>query len=53
MVNPVISLIPELLAKALARHDDVILTCETDPETGAKKIPILSGKFISSCMCGN
>jgi hypothetical protein len=48
MVNPVVKLLPELLAKTLARHDNVILTYVTDPETGAKKIPILSGKFIIS-----
>jgi hypothetical protein len=49
-VIPVIDLLPELLVKALARHDDFIVTCETDPDTDAKKIHILSGKFVSPCM---
>jgi len=48
--KPVIDLVPELLASALARHDDFIVACETDPDTGAKKIHILSGKFITPCM---
>jgi hypothetical protein len=49
-VKPVIDLLPEVLVTALARHDDFIVTCETDPDTGAKKIHILSGKFVSPCM---
>jgi hypothetical protein len=48
--KPVIDLLPELLVRALARHDDFIVTCETDPDTGKKQIHILSGKFITSCM---
>ena len=32
-VKPVIDLLPELLVNALARHDDFIVTCETDPGT--------------------
>jgi hypothetical protein len=32
-VKPVIDLVPELLVKALARHDDFIVTYETDPDT--------------------
>ncbi len=49
-VKPVIDLLPELLVMALARHDDFIVTCETDPDTGKKQIHILSGKFITTCM---
>ena len=49
-VKPVIDLLPELLVKALARHDDFIVTCETDPDTGKKKIHIMSGKFVTPCM---
>jgi hypothetical protein len=48
--KPVIDLLPELLVKALARHDDFIVTCETDPDTSAKKIHIISGKFVTPCM---
>jgi hypothetical protein len=49
-VTRVIDLLPGLLVKALARHDDFIVTCETDPDTAAKKIHILSGKFVTPCM---
>ena len=49
-VRPVIDLLPELLAKALARHDDFIITGEKDPDTASQKIHILSGKFITPCM---
>jgi hypothetical protein len=49
-VKPVIDLLPELLVQALARHDDFIVTCETDPDTAKKKIHILSGKFVTPCM---
>jgi hypothetical protein len=48
--KPVTDLAPELLEKALARHDDFIVTCETDADTGAKRIHILSGKFVTPCM---
>jgi hypothetical protein len=49
-VKPVIDLLPELLEKALARHDDFIVTCETDPCTAKKMIHIISGKFVTPCM---
>jgi hypothetical protein len=49
-VKPVIDLLPELLVKAIARHDDFIVTCETDPDTSAQKIHIITGKFITPCM---
>ena len=44
------SRMPELLVRALARHDDFIVTCETDPDTGNEQIHMLSGKFVTSCM---
>jgi hypothetical protein len=49
-VKPVIDLLPELLVKALARHDDFIVTYETDPDTAGMKIHVLSGKFFTPCM---
>ncbi len=49
-VKPVIDLLPELLVKALARHDDFIVTCETDPDTAKTMIHIISGKFVTPCM---
>jgi len=48
--RPVADLLPELLAKALAREDDFIVTCETDPDTAKKMIHIISGKFVTPCM---
>jgi hypothetical protein len=50
VVQPVIDLLPELLVRALARHDDFIITCETDPDTEKKMIHIISGKFVTPCM---
>jgi hypothetical protein len=49
-VKPVIELLPELLVRALARYDDFIVTCETDPDTEKKMIHIISGKFVTPCM---
>ena len=49
-LKPIIDLLPELLVRALARHDDFIVTCETDPDNKKKKIHIISGKFVTSCM---
>jgi hypothetical protein len=49
-VKPVIDLVPALLVKALARHDDFIVRYETDPDTAPIKIHILSGKFVTPCM---
>ncbi len=49
-VKPVIDILPELLVRALARHDDFIVTCETDPDTGKKMIHLISGKFVTPCM---
>ena len=48
--RPVIDLLPELLVRALARHDDFIVTCEADPDTEKKTIHIISGRFVTPCM---
>ena len=48
--RPVNELLPELLAKALARHDDFIVTCETDPDADEKTIHIIAGRFVTPCM---
>ena len=48
--RPVIDMLPELLVNALARHDDFIMTCETDPATDTKTLHILSGRFVTPCM---
>lgn len=39
-----------LLTGALARSDDFIVTCETDPDSGARVLHVMSGRFVSSCM---
>ncbi|OPX65255.1 MULTISPECIES: hypothetical protein [unclassified Methanoregula] len=46
----IIDMLPDLLVKALARHDDFIITCETDPGTEKKTLHILSGRFVTPCM---
>lgn len=48
--KPLIDTLPELLVNAIAGSNDFILTFETDEETGARKIHVMTGKFISSCM---
>lgn len=42
--------LPELLAAALSRHDDFIVTRETDEESGRERIHVIAGKFVTSCM---
>jgi hypothetical protein len=48
--KPLIDTLPELLVKAIANTNDFILTFETDEETGARKIHVMTGKFVSPCM---
>jgi hypothetical protein len=45
-----ISTLPEMLDTAIAGHNDFILTFETDPDTGRRKIHVFSGRFVSPCM---
>jgi len=42
--------IPALLASALEKQDDLIVTCETNPDTGRKTLHVMTGKLISGCM---
>jgi hypothetical protein len=42
--------LPELLDSALAREDDLIITYETDPESGRKTLHVITGKLVSACM---
>jgi hypothetical protein len=42
--------IPELLASTLAREDDLIVTCETDPDSGHRTLHVITGKLVSACM---
>jgi hypothetical protein len=48
--KPLIDTLPELLVRAIATDHDFILTFETDPETGKRKIHVMTGKFITPCM---
>ena len=48
--RPVTDMLPALLANALARRDDFIVTCEEDPDTGKKTLHIISGRFVTPCM---
>jgi len=47
---PLTEAIPELLASALEKQDDLIVTCETNPDTGRKTLHVMTGKLISTCM---
>lgn len=42
--------LPALLASALERQDDLVLTCEIDPGTGRKTLHVMTGNLISGCM---
>ena len=42
--------IPALLASALEKQDDLIVTCEINPDTGRKTLHVMTGKLISGCM---
>jgi len=42
--------IPDLVASALVREDDIIITGETDPETGRKILHVITGKLVTPCM---
>jgi hypothetical protein len=42
--------LPDLLASALEKQDDLVLTCEIDPDTGEKTLHVMTGKLISGCM---
>jgi hypothetical protein len=44
------AVIPDLLVSALGREDDVIITCETNPDTGHKTLHFMTGKLVSACM---
>ena len=46
--GPLADAIPGLLASALEKEDDLILTCETDPETGRKTLHVMTGRLISA-----
>ncbi len=40
----------EMLARALEKKEDFILTCETDPDTGTQHLYVMTGRFVSDCM---
>ncbi len=40
----------ELLEQVMDRHDDLILTFEKDPDTGAETFHAISGKYVTACM---
>jgi hypothetical protein len=48
--KPLIDTLPELLVQAIATDHDFILTFETEPDTGKRKIHVMTGKFITPCM---
>jgi hypothetical protein len=48
--KPLIDTLPEMLVHAIAMDNDLVLTFETDPDTGVRKIHVMTGKFITPCM---
>jgi hypothetical protein len=48
--KPLIETLPELLVNAVATDHDFVLTFETDPDTGVRKIHVMTGKFVTPCM---
>jgi hypothetical protein len=48
--GPAAGLIPGLVERALGRHDDIIVTCEVDPDTDKKTLYLISGRFVTPCM---
>jgi len=48
--TPLLKDLPELLESTLAREDDLIITYETDPESGRKTLHVITGKLVSACM---
>jgi hypothetical protein len=50
--KPIIELLPEMLASALSRNDDFIITVETLPDTRKRYLHVLQGKLITPCMLG-
>jgi hypothetical protein len=48
--RPLAEVLPDMLAAALARQDDFILTYETDPDTGRRSVHVLTGRFVTGCM---
>lgn len=39
-----------MLAHTLDKREDLILTFETDPDTGAERVYAMTGQFVSECM---
>ncbi|MDD1686354.1 hypothetical protein [Methanoregula sp.] len=48
--RPLADLLPALLQTAIEESNDFILAFETDPDTGRRKIHVMSGKFVTPCM---
>lgn len=48
--TPISAILPKMLAGALDRCDDFIVTCEIDPDSGARVIHAMQGRFITPCM---
>jgi hypothetical protein len=50
--KPLPETLSEVLASALTRQDDVILTYELNTDEDTWKIHVMTGKLISPCMLG-
>jgi hypothetical protein len=49
---PLHELLPEMLASALAKEEDFIVTYEKQDDDNKQDIQILRGKLITPCMLG-
>ncbi|NLD57460.1 MAG: hypothetical protein GX651_04920 [Methanomicrobiales archaeon] len=48
--EPLATMLPGLLDRALEEGRDFILCYETDEDTGKRRIHIMTGSFVSPCM---
>lgn len=48
--EPLATMLPGLLDRALEENRDFILCFETDEDTGKRKVHVMTGTFVSPCM---
>lgn len=49
-MQPLADILPGMLACALDKKEDFIVTVEIDPDTGTEHLYAMTGRFISACM---
>lgn len=48
--EPLVTMLPGLLDRALEEGRDFILCYETDEDTGKRRVHVMTGSFVSPCM---